>query len=31
MTHRIVALRKLPDLRQDEATGDMVRKLRRRR
>jgi signal peptidase len=27
VTHRIVALRKLPDLRQDEATGNMVRKL----
>ena len=27
VTHRIVALRKLPDLRQDEATGNMVPKL----
>jgi signal peptidase len=27
VTHRIVALRKLPDLRQDEATGKMVPKL----
>ena len=27
VTHRIVALRKLPDLRQDEATGRMVPKL----
>jgi signal peptidase len=27
VTHRIVALRKLPDLRQDDATGKMVPKL----